>query len=248
MTDPQPTPSAPIQGGPQTAIPQVDIPHMGTSQANVPNPTPPGAAAPTAQQPQPKAMPPLPPGISLDDVNAAIAQVQQTGNTQGIAQDVLSAACTQIEAQAAAQGIDLNAVQTAPQNTPAPSSPVEAAVMDKKGTFDSFAQQRDSMKDAVASQRDAMQQPYKDAMAQAGQGMGMGGNATITPEQMSQLAEAVKDLDPDTMALVNALGMMSSNPSLLNSVVWIEIIRTIRHLIAKEAQKQVQLALTPQAT
>ncbi|MBL4614613.1 MAG: hypothetical protein JKY27_07055, partial [Magnetovibrio sp.] len=196
--------------------------------------------------------PDLPPGISQDDINAAIAQVQQTGSTDGIAQNILSAACTQIEAQAVAQGIDISAIQNASaapqQDTPAPTTAVEAAVLDKQSTFDNFAEQRDSMREAVASQREAMQQPYKDALAKVGGKAGANSANAITPEQMSQLASAMQGLDPDTMALVNVLSMVSANPSLLNSVVWIEIIRTIRHQITKEVQKQVQLALHTQAT
>lgn len=223
MSTQHPTPTPPVESGPQTAIPQTDIPHMGTSQANVAKPEIAGNPQPT-----PQAQTQSQPTVSQEAIDAAIAQVQKTGSTDGIAPEVLAAACAQIEAQAAAEGIDLQA-QAGPTNY------VEAAVMDKKGTIDGFAQQRDAMKEAVAGQRDAMQQPYQDALAKAG----MGSDSSISPEQMAQLAAAVKDLDPGTVALINAIGLMSSNPSILNSVIWIEIIRAIRRLISNEAKKHV---------
>jgi len=252
---PQPNPAMPIQGGPQTAIPQTDIPHMGTSQANVPNPniepqaqapaqapvqTPPQAPAQNTGQPtQPAAQSvPLPPGITQDAINAAIAHVQETGNTDGISPEVLGAACAQIEAQAAAQGIDLNQAAPPPQG---PTSHVEAAVVDKQGTMDAFSEQRDSLKDAVANQREAMQQPYKDALSK----VGVGNPSQMSPETMAELTSAIKDLDPTTVALINAMGALNSNPSIINNVIWIEVIRTVRSWIASETKKQVQSIMNP---
>jgi len=236
MTMQQPAPTPPVQSGPQTAVPQTDIPHMGTSQT---------------QTPQPQAtiqveMPPLPPGVTQDAINAAISQVEQTGTTDGLSPEVLAAACAQLEAQARAQGVDLNQAQAAPQGAPqaaqgAASNYVESAVLDKKKVMDGFNEQRESLKTAVGEQRDAMQQPYKDALAKAG--IGSGGASTMTPESMTELASAIKDLDPGTVALINAIGAMNSNPSILNSVVWIEIIRSVRAMIAAEAKKQLKIMM-----
>ena len=238
MTMQQPAPTPPVQSGPQTAIPQTDIPHMGTSQT---------------QAPQPRAtieveMPPLPPGITQEAVNAAIAQVEQTGTTDGLSPEVLAAACAQLEAQAKAQGVDLSQAQAVPQDAPqaaqgAASNYVESAVLDKKKVMDGFSEQRESLKTAVGEQRDAMQQPYKDALAKAG--IGGGGASAMTQESMAELASAIKDLDPSTVALINAFGAMNSNPSILNSVVWIEIIRSVRAMIATEARKQLESMMNP---
>jgi len=248
-TQPHAPPAPPIAGGPETAIPQTDIPHMGTSQAKITNPGQPmgHTAQPHAPvQPQPQhtpqstQLPPLPPGITQEAVNQAIAHVQQTGTTDGIAPDVLAAACAQIEAQAKAQGIDLTTQLE--QSTP-PSGPtnyVEAAVMDKQGTIDQFGEQRDALKAAVAEQRDAMQQPYQDALAKVGAAKNSG---SMNADQMKQLVDAIKDLDPAMINLINAFGTVSANPSVLNSVIWVEIIRTLRRLIADEAQKQIHTAL-----
>ena len=233
MTMQQPAPTPPVQNGPQTSIPHTDIPHMGTSQT---------------QAPQPRAtieveMPPLPPGVTQEAINAAIAQVEQTGTTDGLSPEVLAAACAQLEAQAKAQGVDLSQAQAAPQDAPqaaqgAASNYVESAVLDKKKVMDGFSEQRESLKTAVGEQRDAMQQPYKDALAKAG--IGGGGASAMTQESMAELASAIKDLDPSTVALINAFGAMNSNPSILNSVVWIEIIRSVRAMIATEARKQLE--------
>jgi len=222
---------------------------MGTSQASIPNPnTPPQPQQ--AQQFVQVEMPPLPAGITQDAINAAIAQVEQTGNTDGISPEVLGAACAQLEAQAKAQGVDLNqapASQTAPPAAPeGPSNYVEAAVLDKKSVMDGFSQQRESLKSAVDDQREAMQQPYKDALHKAG--IGDGGASTLTPESMTELASAIKDLDPGTVALINAIGAMNSNPSILNSVVWIEIIRSVRAMIATEAKKQLEAMMHAPST
>lgn len=247
-------PTPPVESGPQTAIPHTEIPHMGTSQANVPTPNvttqveqpqapaPPPAPAPNAA-PQ---MPPLPAGITQEAVNAAIEHVQKTGTTDGIAPDVLAAACAQLEAQAAAQGIDLNQALANQQGAgQAPTNHAEAAMMDKQNVRQQFGDQRDAMKEAVADQRTALQNTYTDVIAKSGQG----GGGHMDPEQIAALAKAVKELDPQTVALINAVGVMSTNPSILNSVVWIEIIRLMRRLISKEAQKeaqkQIEVALHP---
>ena len=243
MSDNQspPTNTPPIENGPETAIPQTDIPHMGTSQANVPKPAIPDAqqqaAPPQQQQPQPDVqLPPLPPGVTQDAINAAIQQVEQTGKTDGIAPEVLAAACAQIEAQAAAQGVDLHAQEAAAQA--GPSNYVEAAVMDKQGTMDNFAQQRESIRAQVNDQREAMQKPFEDALAKVGDKSGDPAATDMKPEQMAELARAMRDLDPGTVALINALGFMSSNPSVLNTIVWIEIIRAFRRLVAHEVHAQ----------
>jgi len=238
MTMQQPAPTPPVQSGPQTSIPQTEIPHMGTSQT---------------QAPQPRAtieveMPPLPPGVTQEAINAAIAQVEQTGTTDGLSPEVLAAACAQLEAQAKAQGVDLSQAQAVPQDAPqaaqgAASNYVESAVLDKKKVMDGFSEQRESLKTAVGEQRDAMQQPYKDALAKAG--IGGGGASAMTQESMAELASAIKDLDPSTVALINAFGAMNSNPSILNSVVWIEIIRSVRAMIATEARKQLESMMNP---
>ncbi len=249
MSDNQSPPrnTPPIENGPQTAIPQTDIPHMGTSQANVPKPQIPDTQQPAAQPQQPQAqqpqtqpqqgvqLPPLPPGVTQDAINAAIQQVEQTGKTDGIAPEVLAAACAQIEAHAAAQGIDLQAQGDGAQT--GPSNYVEAAVMDKQGTMDNFAQQRESIRTQVNDQREAMQKPFQDALAKAGDKSAPAA-ASMEPEQMAELARAVQDLDPDTVALINALGFMSTNPSILNTIVWMEIIRAFRRLVAREVHAQ----------
>jgi len=193
-------------------------------------------------------MPPLPPGITQEAINAAIAQVEQTGATDGLSPEVLAAACAQLEAQAKAQGVDLSQAQAAPQDAPqvaqgAASNYVESAVLDKKKVMDGFSEQRESLETAVGEQRDAMQQPYKDALAKAG--IGGGGAGAMTQESMAELASAIKDLDPSTVALINAFGAMNSNPSILNSVVWIEIIRSVRAMIATEARKQLESMMNP---
>ncbi|HEY9080990.1 hypothetical protein [Magnetovibrio sp.] len=249
MTTQQPTPLPPVQSGPHTTIPHTDIPHMGTSQANIPNPSIPQAEH-ASQPPQPPQtvrveMPPLPPGITQEAINTAIAQVEQTGTTEGISPEVLGAACAQLEAQAKAQGVDLTQTQASQDAQPAapagPSNYVEAAVFDKKKVMDGFSDQREKLKTAVSDQRDAMQQPYKDALNKAG--IGGGGASTMTPETMAELASAIQDLDPGTVALINAIGAMNANPSILNSVVWIEIIRSVRAMIAAEAKKQLEVLM-----
>lgn len=249
-----PAPTSPIESGPEIAIPHTAIPHLGTSQAQVANPTtsPNGIVTPPKGAPRTVTveMPPLPQGVTQDAINSAIKQVEQTGNTEGIPPEVLGAACAQLEAQAKAQGIDLNqsAPQEAPQAPPpGPSNYVEAAVLDKKSVMDGFSAQRDRMKSAVSDQRDAMQQPYKDALLKAGQTSTADalGARSLSPEVIGELASMAKDLDPATMAIINAVSAMSNNPSILNSVMWIEIIRSIRRMIADEARKQLQLMLNP---
>ena len=180
-------------------------------------------------------MPPLPAGVTQDAIDAAIAQVEQTGKTDGISPEVMAAACAQIEARAKAQGIDVAQVAQAAGAAPAqPQHGAETAVNDKQGTMQQFAEQRDSLRQQVAEQRDAMQQPIQAALNQ-GQGA-----TSFDPEVITELTRAVKDLDPQTLALINAVGQMSANPSILNTVVWIEVIRAMRRLIASEAKKQVE--------
>ena len=246
----QQNPTSPIANGPETAIPQTAIPHMGTSQAEVAQPTVetgvqshPAQAQPQAA-PQPQAppqtavqMPPLPPGVTQDAIDAAIAQVEQTGKTDGISPEVMAAACAQIEARAKAQGIDVAQVAQstgAAQQQP-PEHGAQTAVNDRQGTMQQFADQRDSLRQQVTEQRDAMQQPINAALNQAS-----AGGASFDPETIAELTRAVKDLDPQTLALINAVGQMSANPSILNTVVWIEVIRAMRRLIASEAKKQVE--------
>jgi|GEM_PF-1452977 len=245
-------PASPIESGPEIAIPHTAIPHLGTSQAQVANPTtsPDGTITPPKVAPRTVTveMPPLPQGVTQDAINSAIKQVEQTGSTEGIPPEILGAACAQLETQAKAQGIDLT--QSSPQEAPPPPGPsnyVEAAVLDKKSVMDGFSAQRDRMKSAVSDQREAMQQPYKDALLKAGQTTTADaiGTGSISPEMMGELASMAKDLDPATMAIINAVSAMSHNPSILNSVMWIEIIRSIRRMIADEARKQIQLMLNP---
>lgn len=253
----QQNPTLPIENGPETAIPQTAIPHMGTSQAEVAQPTvetgvqshAPQPQAQAQPEPQPQAapaqapvqMPPLPPDVTQQQIDAAIAQVEQTSTTDGISPEVMAAACAQIEARARAQGIDIAAVaQSTGQSTGAPQQQApqhgaQTAVNDRQGTMQQFAEQRDSLRQQVAEQRDAMQQPINAALNQ-----GQGGAAAFDPEVIAELTRAVKDLDPQTLSLINAVGQMSANPSILNTVVWIEVIRAMRRLIASEAKKQVQ--------
>ena len=236
----QQNPTSPIQNGPETSIPQTAIPHMGTSQAEVAQPnveTGVQSHAPQPQQqPQPAVqMPPLPSGVTQEAIDAAIAQVEQTGKTDGISPEVMAAACAQIEARAKAQGIDIAQVaQSVGTAAAQPQHGAENAVNDKQGTMQQFAEQRDSLRQQVSEQRDAMQQPIQAALNQ-GQGA-----ASFDPEVIAELTRAVKDLDPQTLSLINAVGQMSANPSILNTVVWIEVIRAIRRLIASEAKKQVE--------
>lgn len=198
-------------------------------------------------------MPPLPDGITQEAVNAAIAQVEHSATTDGLSPEVLAAACAQLEVHAKAQGIDLNQAVADPNATPnsssAPPSPphVEAAVLDKKSVMDEFGTQREALKNAVRDQREAMQQPYKDALAKAAPGTT--GEGTMNAAAMTELAAAMKDLDPATVALINAIGAMNANPSILNNVMWIEIIRAVRTMIAQEAKKQLhELLTTPAAS
>lgn len=219
---------------PHVEIPHVDIPHMGTVTPSVTAQTP---------QPQPQPQAQTTTAISQDSIDAAIAQVEKTGSTEGIPPDVLGAACAQIEAQAAAQGIDLNAAaQAQDQAGPPPSAPahaVDAAVVDKQSAFEAFGQQRDTLKDAVSGQREALKKPYLDAMNKAA-GNGPEDNHGADSDAMKALATAIEDLDPKTMALINAMSMVSNNPGVLNSVVWLEIIQAIRQLISSEAKIQVE--------
>jgi hypothetical protein len=226
----------------EPAIPQVDIPHMGTSQAAQPQP------------PQHKTHtqtnldhPPLPDGVSQKAIDDAIHQVEQTGQTDGIAPAVLAAACLQIEAQAARQGIDLNQDAQANQNAGPPQSGpanyVEAAVMDKQGTFDNFHKQRDSLRSAVADQRQAAESAYPDALKKMGPSSADGQPSASDMEAMKVLATEIKALDPQTIALINAMGVLSNTPEVLKSIIWMEIIRTMRNLISSEARQQVKACM-----
>lgn len=243
-------PHVPKSQIPEPQIPDVPIPHMGTSTASQPTqatPAPAAEQAATLPQSQPSPMPqspPLPEGVTQDAVDAAIRQVEQSGTTDGIAPSVLAAACAQIEAQARAHGIDLNAPVegqlqgSQPAQGNAPGNYVEAAVMDRQSTFDNFRSQREQLKSQVAAQRDAAQQPYRDALAKA-QGNAAGTLDEIDLETVKALAEALRDLDPDTIALINAMGVLTDTPGVLKSIVWMEVIRAIRTLIANEARHQL---------
>lgn len=266
MSDPTQQPTPPIAGAQaphivEPHIPHVPIPHMGTSRADVPMPSFAASAAADVPVAAPATKPvvapnPLPDGVTQDMIHAAIQQVEQTGKTDGIAPQVLIAACQQIEAQAAQQGIDLSQIAPAPSGQPAPPPPanyVEAAVMDKKGTFDNFTRQRDSLKSSVADQRKAAQRPYQDALQKAhgGGGGGGGGEGETVDEaaMMKVLAAELSALDPQTIALINAMGVLSNTPEVLKSLVWLEIIRAVRNLIASQTKQQVEACLkaTPAA-
>jgi hypothetical protein len=260
MSDPNQEPTPPIASAQpahivEPQIPNVNIPHMGTSRADVPMPsftttgTEGGPVAPPPVQVAPMAAPvalaPLPEGISQEMIHAAIRQVEQTGNTDGIAPQILVAACQQIEAQAAQQGIDLSqAVAPGQPAQPAPANYVEAAVMDKKGTFDTFTRHRDSLKSSVAQQRQAAQRPYQDALQKAhGGGDGGDGEAADEIAMMKVLAAELSALDPQTIALINAMGVLSNTPEVLKSLVWLEIIRAVRNLIRSQTKQQVEACL-----
>lgn len=218
-------------------IPQVSIPHMGTSQ-NSPAPQ----AVPAQVQ-----LPPLPEGVSQHDIDAAIQHVEQTGKTDGIAPLVLAAACQQIEAKAVAHGIDINQ-QPAPAEAQAPAPAqaqagpanyVEAAVMDKKGTFDNFHAQRDSLQSAVNEQRDAAKSTYQDALNKS---EGQSAEATanqVSTDAMKALATELNAMDPKTIALINAMGVVSNTPEVMKSILWMEIINAIRDLISTEVKQQI---------
>lgn len=188
------------------------------------------------QPPLPQPSPPAPESVSQDAIDAAIAQVEKTGHTDGLSPHVLQAACRQIEAQARAKGIDLGppapaeaTSAEAPSADGAASNYVEAAVLDKKSTIDSFHQQRDSLKDAVAQQLKATQAPYREALQKA-HGEGANESAAVDQESLIKLATALQDMDPKTIALLNVMAMISAHPEILNTVVWLEIIDTMRNL------------------
>lgn len=176
--------------------------------------------------PQPAAS--LPKNITQEAIDAAIAHVEKSGNTDGISPDVLQAAYRQIEAQARAKGVNLE--PSTPSQGGGSSNYVEAAVMDKKGALDAFHQQRDSLKTAVAQQLQATQTPYRDALQKA-HGESPAETGSVGDATMTQLANALRGLDPETIALINAMGMIHANPSLLNNIIWLEIIQTMRNLI-----------------
>lgn len=243
----QPVP--PIPGAPQPdvseqsiampQVPQVPLPHMGTSNATLPNPDLPRVQV---DVPTPSALPPLPDGVSEQAVAGAIAQVERTGSTDGIPPAVLLAACQRIEALARHQGVDLGAPPPAPAG---PSNYVEAAVMDKAGTFDRFAQQRDALKDAVAQQRENARRPMADAVSKV-EGAKVGastGESAMDAQTVEALAHALRELDPEAIRLINAIGVLAHTPDILKGLVWIEVVRTIRNLISSEAGRQIDARL-----
>lgn len=243
-----PTPHVPMAHVIEPHIPQVSIPHMGTSAASVPTPH----VATNPQNP-PLTLPRLPEGITQVAIDAAIRHVEQTGRTDGISPQILAAACQQIEAQAAAQGIDLNqrtgqaAAQPTPSNPepshPGPANYVEAAVMDKRGTFENFHNQRERLTTAVAEQRDAAKRAYTDALSKSGNQSSEDAAHQANSEAMKALATQIKALDPETIALINAIGVLSNTPEVLKSVIWMEIIRAMRNLISTEAKQQVRACM-----
>jgi len=243
-TPPAPQFTPPISGAPaphviEPQIPQVSIPHMGTSAVAVP--TPPAA------QPQtpPNVIPGQQQGVTQEAIDAAIRQVEQTGRTDGISPQTLAAACQHIEAQAAAQGIDLTQPTDQPASSnPTPSNYVEAAVMDKRGTFENFHNQRERLSTAVAEQRDAAKRTYKDALSK---GEGISSDDALhqtNTEAMKALVKEIRSLDPETIALINAMGVLSTTPELLKSIVWMEIIRAMRNLISAETKQQVKACMS----
>ena len=233
---------------------------MGTSRATVPTPdvatAPVGGGQPQIQgqgqgqaqtqaqsQAQSQAgphLPPLPEGVTQEAIDAAIHHVEQTGKTDGISPQILAAACQQIEAHAVAQGVDLNQpAEPGQTGQPGPANYVEAAVMDKQGTFDNFHKQRDSLQSAVTEQREAAQRTYQDALAKTG------GSAAdqASEDAMKALAAELNALDPRTIALINAMGVLSNTPGVMKSIIWMEIIRTMRNLISTEAKHQVEACM-----
>ena len=215
-------------------IPQVSIPHMGTSQ-NTPAPQ----ATPAKVTVQ---LPPLPEGVSQQDIDAAIQHVEQTGKTDGIAPLVLAAACQQIEAKAVANGIDINqqpASDPAQGQPQAPTNFVEAAVMDKKGTFDNFHAQRHSLQSAVNEQLGAAKSTYQDALNKSeGRPAEDSANQAST-DAMKTLAAELNGMDPKFIALINAMGVISNTPEVMKSILWMEIINAIRDLISAEVKQQI---------
>ncbi|MCR4377590.1 MAG: hypothetical protein NUV50_05795 [Rhodospirillales bacterium] len=217
----------PISGAPaahviEPQIPQVPIPHMGTSALTVPTP---------------------PEGVTQIAIDAAIRHVEQTGRTDGISPQILAAACQQIEAQAAAQGIDLTQPTAQPAPPSAPANYVEAAVMDKRGTFETFHNHRENLNAAVAEQRDAAKRTYADALSRSGETSGEHAAQQANTEAMKALVNELKALDPETIALINAMGVLSNTPEVLKSIIWMEIIRAMRNLISTEARQQVRACM-----
>lgn len=239
-TPPTPQFTPPISSAPaphiiEPHIPQINIPHMGTSAANVPTP-------PVVTNP-PHTHPHLPEGVTQVAIDAAIRHVEQTGCTDGISPQILAAACQQIEAQAAAQGIDLTQPTTQPAPPPGPENYVEAAVMDKRGTFETFHNQRDRLSTAVAEQRDAAKRTYADALNKGEEKSKDDAAQQANSKAMKALVTQLKALDPETIALINALGVLSNTPEVLKSIVWMEIIRIMRSLISAETKQQVRACM-----
>lgn len=264
-----PSPAPPIAGAPSPCIqepyipvvnlPHTSIPHMGTSKATLPHP-PSANALPNqtmashttasdiaASQAMPlQATASGVETITKDAIDAAIRQVEQTGSTDGLSPQVLAAACQQIETQAAQQGIDLSQAQAQAHAQPQPQGPanyVEAAVLDKQGTFENFTNQRDTLKSAVAEQRTAAQRPYADALEKVNGSLPGATDTGTDIEAMKNLAAEMKALDPQTIALINAMGVLTHTPEVLKGIVWLEIIRAVRKLISVEAKHQIDACL-----
>lgn len=250
-------------------IPQVSIPHMGTSQnspvpqaasvapAPVPAPAPAAPVQTVPAQAETVQLPPLPDGVSQQDIDAAIQHVEQTGKTDGIAPLVLAAACQQIEVKAKASGIDINqpapdpseAQAQAQAQTPAgPANYVEAAVMDKKGTFDNFYAQRDSLQSAVTEQREAAKSTYQDALNKSEDQSAEASANQASADAMKALATELNGMDPKIIALINAMGVISNTPEVMKSILWMEIINAIRDLISSEVKQQISTHMNNGAT
>jgi hypothetical protein len=61
---------------------------------------------------------------------------------------------------------------------------------------------------------------------------------------MKALVKEIRSLDPETIALINAMGVLSTTPELLKSIVWMEIIRAMRNLISAETKQQVKACMS----
>ena len=110
--------------------------------------------------------------------------------------------------------------------------------MDKKGTIDRFHEQRDSLKTAVGEQLDAAKRTYSDALDKSGNPDDGDAAKQANAEAMQALAAELKSLDPKTIALINAMGILTTTPGVMKSILWMEIVRAMRNLISQEAKKQ----------
>lgn len=184
-------------------------------------------------------LPPPSGGVAQEAIDAAIAQVERTGSAEGIAPEVLASACLQIEARARAQGIVLDAPASPP--SPAPANYVDAAVMNRKDTLDAFIQQRVALKGAVAAQREAARQPYLNALGKAyGEPRPAQAAAHDYGERPTELASVLRDLDPQTIALLGAARAIAAHPTLLNGLVWLEVARIL--VLPRPAASQSQIS------